>query len=217
MFVLVYVDDIVITGNNSHQTQQFIDLFSKRFLLKDLGELSYFLGIEVTRTPSGLLLIQRKYINDLLVRVNMTNTKPVATPMQKDLRLKLTSGSPLDDASKYYTVVGSLQYLHFTRPNIAFAIIKLSQFIHAPTDIHWLAAKHVLRYLAGTRDHGIVFRSNNNLSLHAFLDPDWAGNGDDFTSSSANIFYLGSHPITWSSKKQKTVARSSTEAEYLCC
>lgn len=165
MFVLVYVDDIVITGNNSNQTQQFIDLFSKRFLLKDLGELSYFLGIEVTRTPSGLLLIQHKYINDLLVRVNMTNTKPVATPMQKDLRLKLTSGSPLADASKYYTVVGSLQYLHFTRPNIAFAVIKLSQFIHAPTDIHWLAAKHVLKYLAGTRDHGIVFRSNNNLSL----------------------------------------------------
>lgn len=93
------------SGSNSHQIQQIIDLFSKRFLLKNLWELIYFLGIKVTRTPSSLLFNQRKYINGLLDRVNMTNTKPVATPMQTDRRMQLTSGSPLADASEYRTVV----------------------------------------------------------------------------------------------------------------
>ena len=122
--------------------------------------------------------------------------------------------APLADGSEYRTVVGSLRYLHFTRPDVAFAVNKLSQFMHCPTDEHYQAAKRVLRYLFGTRDQGIFLRSNTSLNLHAFSDADWTGNRDDYTSTGAYIVYLGSHPVVWSSKKQKTPARSSTEAEY---
>lgn len=111
-------------------------------------------------------------------------------------------------------VVGSLQYLAFTRPDIAFAVNKLSQFMHRPTDIHWQAAKRVLRYLAGTSSHGIYLRADSPITLHAYADADWAGDTNDFVSTNAYLLYLGSTPIAWSSKKQKGVARSSTEAEY---
>lgn len=102
----------------------------------------------------------------------MLDANPVTNPMATNCVLKLTFGSPLEDGLEYHTVVGSLQYLHFTRPDIAFAVNKLSQFMHCPTDIHWQAAKRVLRYLSGTRDQGIFLRSNNNLNLHAFSDAD---------------------------------------------
>ncbi|CAA7014967.1 unnamed protein product [Microthlaspi erraticum] len=111
-------------------------------------------------------------------------------------------------------VVGSLQYLSLTRPDISFAVNKLSQFMHRPTNEHWAAVKRVLRYLLGTKTHGIFLHAKNTPTLHAFTDSDWAGNKDDYTSTSAYVVYLGSHPVAWSSKKETGVARSSTEAEY---
>ncbi|XP_019100777.1 PREDICTED: uncharacterized protein LOC109132822 [Camelina sativa] len=144
----------------------------------------------------------------------MLGAKPVASPMVPTDRLQLTSGTLFADGSAYRQIVGSLQYLHFMRPDIAFAVNKLSQFMHKPTDIHWMAVKRVLRYLAGTKDRGIFLRRNNTIALHAFSDADWRGNKDDYTSTGAYIIYLGTHPVAWSSKKQKSVSRSSTEAEY---
>ena len=214
LYVLVYVDDIVVTGNQPAAVETFIQRLGARFFLKDLGSLSYFLGIEAHRTGEGLLLTQQKYITDLLARNNLLDANPVSTPMASNCHLQLTSGTPLDDGCEYRTLVGSLQYLHFTRPDVAFAVNKLSQFMHRPTDEHWIAAKRVLRYLSGTRNQGIFLRRNNTPNLHAFSDSDWSDNRDDYTSTRAYIVYLGSHPMVWSSKKQKTVARSSTEAEY---
>lgn len=214
IYVLVYVDDIVIMGNDSASVERFITLLGNRFSLKDIGALSYFLGIEAHETSKGLLLTQQKYIIDLLARSDMSDANPVSTPMASNSHLHLNSGAPLADGSAYRTFVGSLQYLHFTRPDIAFTVNKLSQFMHRPTDLHWQAAKRVLRDLSGTRDRGIYLRRNNNLNLHAYSDADWGGKHDDYTSIGAYIIYLGSHPIVWSSKKHKPVARSSTEAEY---
>lgn len=214
LYVLVYVDDIVVTGNNSAAVEKFIQRLGIRFLLKDLGSLSYFLGTEAHRTSEGLLLTQQKYITDLLARTNLLEANPVSTPMASNCHLQLTSGTPLDDGREYRTLVGSLQYLHFTRPDVAFAVNKLSKFMHCPTDEHWQAAKRVLRYLCGTRDQEIFHHSKNSPNLHAFSDSDWSENRDDYTSTGAYIVYLGSHPVVWSSKKQKIVARSSTEAEY---
>ena len=214
VYLLVYVDDIIVTGSNNSLINVIIASLATRFSIKDLGDLHYFLGIKVTRNSHGLHLMQSKYISDLLNKVNMQNTKAVSTPLNPAEKLSLNLGKPLSDPSQYRTVVGSLEYLSFTRPDIAYAVNKLSQYMHSPTDAHWTATKRVLRYLAGTMSHGILLRKNNPLSLHAYSDADWAGDRDDFVSTNAYVVYLGGHPISWSSKKQKGVSRSSTEAEY---
>ncbi|RVX13659.1 Retrovirus-related Pol polyprotein from transposon RE1 [Vitis vinifera] len=180
LYLLVYVDDIIITGNNVEAAQTFIQQLSQRFSLKNLGPLTYFLGVEVTSHTNGLFLSQCKYIADLLNITHMTEAKPAPTPLATSPILTLQSGTPLSDPTEYRTVV----------------------------------VKRLLRYLCGTLDHDITLRRTSPLALHAFSDSDWAGNKDDFTSTSAYIIYLGHNPISWSSKKQRNVARSSTEAEY---
>ena len=140
--------------------------------------------------------------------------KPVLTPLHTSPPITLHTGSLLSDPSEYRAIVGSLQYLLLTRPDIAFAVNKLSQFMHKPTSYQWLLVKRLLRYLCGSVNEGILLYRDSPQSLHAFSNADWAGNKDDFTSTSANIVYLGRNPISWSSKKQRSVARSSTEAEY---
>lgn len=214
LYILVYVDDIIITGSSSSLVSACIHVLASRFSLKEPADLHYFLGIEVTRTRSGLHLMQRKYIVDLLIKFHMLDAKPVSTPQATSPRLSLSTGTPLDNPKEYRMIIGSLQYLAYTRPDIAFSVNKLSQYMHKPTDAHWQAAKRILRYLAGTLTHGICINKHSPLNLHAFSDVDWAGDTDDFVSTNAYIVYLGSTPIAWTSKKQSGVARSSTEAEY---
>ena len=161
-----------------------------------------------------MLLTQTRYIADLLHRTQMENCRSIAKPMCSTTPLTLLSRTPLADPTEYRAVVGSLQYLSLTRPDISFPVNKLSHYMHKPTDEHWNAVKRILRYLAGTMTKGLAFHANNTPSLHAFTDADWAGNKDDYTSPGAYIVYLGSNMIAWSSKKQSGVSRSSTEAEY---
>jgi len=168
----------------------------------------------VLPTPSGLFLSQHKYIRDLLVRTRMDGAKEVDTPLITTGSLILKDGSPPANATEYRSVIGALQYLNLTRPNISFAVNKLSQFMHCPTESHWSATKCLLRYLKGIIFHGLHLRRHRNPSLHAFSDVDWAGNLDDRTSTTAYVIFLGGNPISWSSRKQRSVARSSTEAEY---
>lgn len=179
-----------------------------------MGDLSYFLGVEAIRTKHGLHLKQRKYITDLLTKTDMLHAKPVSTPMASSPNLSLRSGTPLTKPHEYRKIVGSLQYLALTRPDISYAVNRLSQFMHQPTTDHWQAVKRVLRYLSGTLHLGIFLRKQHQPHLHAFSDADWAGDSDDYVSTNGYIIYLGSQPVSWTSRKQKGVARSSTEAEY---
>lgn len=144
----------------------------------------------------------------------MHEAKSVLTPLPTSPSLMLNSGSSLSDPTEYRQVVGSLQYLLITRPDIAFAVNKLSQYMHCPTTEHWSFVKRLLRYLVGTIDDGLQIYHDSSRSLHAFSDADWAGDKDTFCSTSAYVVCLGKNPVSWSSKKQRTVARSSTEAEY---
>lgn len=213
-YVLVYMDDILITGNSSTLITQVFQSFADRFSIKDPTDLSYFLGIKSTRSAFGLQLMQCKYIKDLLAKNNMVDNKHVSSPLPTLPKLTLSSGFTLDDPSQYRSVVGSLKYLSFTRSDISYTVNQLSQFMHRPTNDHWHAAKRVLRYLAGTLTHGIFLWAKSQISLHVFSDADWTGDIDDYVSTNAYVIYLGCNPISWSSKKQRGVARSSTEAEY---
>lgn len=159
-------------------------------------------------------LMQRKYVTDLLTKTNMLHSKPVSTPMASSPKLTLQSGAHHADPRQYRQVVGSLQYLALTRPDISYAVNRLSQFMHKPTSDYWLAVKRLLRYLSGILSHKIFLRRQPNSTLHAFSNADWAGGSDDYVSTNGFLVYLGSHPVSWSSRKQKSVARSSTEAEY---
>ncbi|XP_019084244.1 PREDICTED: uncharacterized protein LOC109125908 [Camelina sativa] len=193
--------------------EQILTNLGDRFSVKDMGDVSYFLGIEAIRTKYGLHLNQRKYVLDLLVKMKMQDAKPVATPMVTTPKLTL-AGKPHSNPTEYRTLVGSLQYLSFTRPDIAYAINRLSHFMHAPTSDHWQAAKRVLHYLTSTSSYCLFFKKGKPLTLHCFSDADWAGDVSDCVSTNAYIIYLGGQPISWSAKKQKGVARSYTEVGY---
>uniref|UniRef100_A0A2N9HE34 Integrase catalytic domain-containing protein n=1 Tax=Fagus sylvatica TaxID=28930 RepID=A0A2N9HE34_FAGSY len=212
-YLLLYVDDIVLTSNTPAYLDHLITQLSTVFDLKDLGSLHYFLGLQVTRDSSGLYLNQAKYANDLLKKHNMLDSKPAKSPSCPNTRLSLHEGDPLSDPHGYRSLVGALHYLTFTRLDISFSVHQVCQYMSAPTTIHLAAAKRILRYLRGTLHHGIAF-TPGPLQLSAYTDADWAGDPDDRRSTFGYLVYLGSNPITWSAKKQPTVSRSSTESEY---
>ncbi|KAK2354410.1 putative mitochondrial protein [Trifolium repens] len=218
IYLLVYVDDIIITSNNSSLLQSFIEKLNQAFSLKHLGSLDYFLGIEVNKLPNGsLLLSQSKYIRDLLNKTNMLDSAPVSTPMQSTCKLHKDGSPALSDPFMYRSVVGALQYATLTRPEISFAVNKVCQFMSHPLEAHWVAVKRILRYLKGTLHHGLCLSSalaSSAPSLKVFCDADWASDPDDRRSTSGAALYFGPNLVSWWSRKQPVVARSSTEAEY---
>ncbi|XP_050104869.1 uncharacterized mitochondrial protein AtMg00810-like [Malus sylvestris] len=213
IYLLIYVDDILVTGNNPSHISQLIQQLGQKFSMKDLGPLHYFLGMEIQRTPIAMYLTQSKYILDLLKKTNMCDAKPLTTPATTGRKLSLYEGEPLSDGTLFRSIVGALQYLLFTRPDIAFAVNQVCQYMHSPTTTHWAAVKRILRYLKATPDHGIVYKPSS-LTLTAFADVDYAGDPDDRRSTGGYCIFLGDNLVSWSSKKQRGVSRSSIEAEY---
>ena len=175
---------------------------------------SYFLGLEISQDSSGYFLTQAKYTSDLLSRANLSDCKTVTTPVDPQTRLTPLDGPLLSDATLYRQLVGSLVYLTVTRPDIAYAVHIVSQFMIAPRSPHYAALVRILRYLKGTLFHGLHYSPHSSLQLHAFSDADWAGDPTDRRSTTGFCFFLGTSLISWRSKKQTLVARSSTEAEY---
>ncbi|XP_061336883.1 uncharacterized mitochondrial protein AtMg00810-like [Gastrolobium bilobum] len=217
LFVLVYVDDILVTGSCSSAIKSLIHSLHQAFSLKDLGYLHYFLGIEATKTESGgYHLHQSKYILDQLKKANMHDCKTMPTPMISSSKLSSRDRSPYSAPTQYRSIVGALQYATITRPEITFSVNKVCQFMQNPLDTHWKAVKRILRYLSGTVSHGSIINPSSNFNLAAYCDSDWGLDLDDRRSTSGFCIFFGSNLVTWSSKKQHVVSRSSTEAEYRC-
>ena len=176
----------------------------------------YFLGIEVNKISNGIILTQEKYANDLLKRVSMIDCKPVSASLSTSEKLTLHEGDllGLNDASNYRSVVGALQYLTLTRPDIAFPVNKVCQFLHALTTIHWAAVKRILRYLKQCTKLGLKISKSKSMLVSGYSDADWAGNIDDRRSTGGFAVFLGDNLVSWNARKQATVSRSSTESEY---
>jgi histone deacetylase 1/2 len=216
VYMLVYVDDIVLAGSSSVAVEKLVATLSGSFPIKDLGRLEYFLGIEVAYSSSGLVLSQHRYALDLLHRANMEQSRAVATPMSTSNKLTRDLGTPLgsEDAFKYRSLVGGLQYLTLTRPDLSFAVNKVCQYLSQPTTAHYEAVKRILRFVRGTVSTGLRFHRSPSMDLSIFTDADWAGCPDDRRSTGGFAVFLGPNLVSWSSRKQLTVSRSSTEAEY---
>ncbi|KAL5560983.1 hypothetical protein UlMin_030730 [Ulmus minor] len=201
-----------MTGNNPTSLNQFVKRLNNMFALKDMGDLHHFLGIKVKRDATGMYLTQASYIENLLKKTDMVNTRPCPTLAIVGNKFVIFDGDPLDNPTHYRSIIGALQYLKNTRPDIAFIVNKLTQFLQAPTTTHWQGLKRVMRYLKGTKDLGLHIRYCEHLSLQGFSDADYANKRDDRPSTVGYCVFLGDSLVTWSSKKQNVVFRSSAES-----
>jgi histone deacetylase 1/2 len=174
IFVLVYVDDIIVASSSQEAVNALLKDLEQDFALKDLGDLHYFLGIKVKRSREDLTLSQGRYATDVVRRAGMEKCKAVTTPLASSEKLSITDGMKLsyDDATRYRSVVGALQYLNLMRPDISFSVNKVCQFLHAPTTTHWSVVKRILRYVQGSLNLGLKFRPSHSMIVSAFSDAD---------------------------------------------
>ena len=183
--------------------------------MKDLGALKYFCGIEVSRFKEGIFLSQRKYASDLLHEMRMTACQPIYTPIEEGLELCITSDQISVDKGRYQRLIGRLMYLSHTRPDLAYAMSVVSQFMHNPGEHHMKAIMLILRYLKSNLGKGNIFSKNKDCnSIEVYTNIDWAGSTSDKRSTSGSFTFVGGNLITCKSNKQHVIARSSTEVEY---
>jgi hypothetical protein len=199
--LLLYVDDMIITGDDSKYIAFVKARLREDFLMTNLGPLCYFLGIEVSSTPDGFYISQEKYIQDLLACAALGDERIVETPMELNVQLRASDGDPLSDPTRYRHLVGSLVYLTVTRPDISYPVHILSPFVSAPTSVHYSHLLRVLRYLHGMITRHLFFPCSSSLQLQAYSNATWASDPSDRRSLSTYYVFLGGSLIAWKMKK----------------
>ncbi|XP_028086237.1 uncharacterized protein LOC114287156 [Camellia sinensis] len=208
------VDDIIISGSDSNGIADLKQYLQQQFHTRDLGHLRYFLGIEVVRSSQGLFLSQRKYVLDLLTETGLLGTRPSDTPMDSSVKPAGDTDDLFTDIGHYHRLVGKLIYLTVTHPDITYVVGVVTQFMHAPRQPYFVAMCRILQYLKRAPGRGLFYRPSSSLSVTGFSDADWAGNQTDRRSTSGYCTFVGGNLVTWHSKKQTIVVRSSAVAEY---
>jgi hypothetical protein len=211
--IVIYVDDLIITRDSNEDISNLKKLLKQEFEMKDLGELCYFLDIEIIQSLKGIWLLQRQYALNKLSEYGMTGCKPISIPLEQNVKLNANERD-VEDTTMYRRIVGSLIYMTITRPDLSYAVGVVSQFMQTPRKPHFDAMRRILRYIKHTLHCEIFYEAKSQLKVHGYTDADWAGNVSDRRSTSGFLFSFGSGAISWSSKKQPTVALSSMEAEY---
>jgi hypothetical protein len=217
----IYVDDIISGSTNQEFCEEIGDMMSRKFEMSMIGELSFFLGLQVKQTKDGTFICQSKYVNDLLKRFGMDNAKPMKTPMTINAHLDLDEGGNPIDLKLYRSMIGSLLYLTVSRSDIIFSICMCARFQASSKECHMIVVKRILRYLRQTLNLGLWYLKGAHFILIGYSDSDYVGCKIDRKSTSGTCQLLGRSLISWSSKKQNSIALSTAEAEYVfagsCC
>ncbi|KAF8780514.1 hypothetical protein HU200_001642 [Digitaria exilis] len=213
-YLLLYVDDMILSASSTTFLQQLITSLRSAFAVKDMGPVHHFLGVDVRRDAAGFKLSQSAYALDVLERAGMANCNSSPTPADTKAKVSSSDGKLMKDASWYRSMAGALQYLTLTRPDIAYAVQQVCLHMHAPRESHGAMLKRILRYIKGTTALGLHLHASSTPTITAYTNADWAGCPDTRRSTSGFAIFLGDSLVSWSSKRQTTVSRSSAEAEY---
>ncbi|GJR70044.1 reverse transcriptase domain-containing protein [Tanacetum coccineum] len=221
LLVQIYVDDIIFGSTKKELCEEFEKLMKDKFQMSSMGELTFFLGLQVQQRKKGIFISQDKYVHEILRKFNYTDVKSASTPT--DLEKPLVKDADADDVDEhlYRSMIGSLMYLTASRPDIMFAVCACARFQVSPKTSHLLAVKRIFRYLKGKPSLGLWYSKDSPLELVAYTDSDYAGATLDRKSTTGGCQFLGNRLISWQCKKQTVVATSTTEAEYVaaasCC
>jgi len=221
ILVQIYVDDIIFGATQDSLCEEFVAAMKGEFEMSMVGELSFFLGLQVKQTKDGIFLCQSKYWKEILKKFEMKSCKEASTPMSSSCYMDVDAAGKNVDQIKYRGLIGSLLYLTASRPEIMFAVCLCARYQANPKESHFKAAKRILKYLKGTSFVGLWYPSHSPIHLIGYSDSNFAGCKLDRNSTSGTCHLLGLSLISWHSKKQACVALSTVEAEYIaagsCC
>jgi hypothetical protein len=214
VYFLLYIDDIVLTASSATLLQQTISALKREFTIKDHGSVHHFLGVSVQHQADGRFLTQHQFALDILERAGIVDCKPVLTSVDTHGKVSVESGPPVADLTHFRSLAGALQYLTFTRPNLAYVVQHICLHMHDSWELPFTAMKHTLHYLWDTLDYGLLLRCSTASKLTVYTDMDWVGCTDIRRSTSSYVVFLSANLIYWSLKHQNVVSPSSVKAEY---
>ncbi|XP_057444208.1 uncharacterized mitochondrial protein AtMg00810-like [Lotus japonicus] len=215
MIAQIYVDDIVFGGMSEKMVDLFVTQMKSEFDMSLVGELNYFLGLQVRQMEDTLFVSQSKYAKELVKKFGLENATHKRTPAGTHIKLSKDESGTEVDQSMYRSMIGSLLYLTASRPDISFAVGVCARYQAAPKASHLVQVKRIIKYVSGTSEYGILYANNTDPKLVGYCNADWAGNADDRKSTYGGCFFLGNNLISWFSKKQNCVSLSTVEAEYI--